>query len=99
MTFYRTPFAFGVSPGYHSTPSGLSVDVQTSRWKSVFHCANSRVASCLDQIIPEKFTGIMQCDSYGAYPAHARTCQSLGLAACWPHVRREFYEAKDNAPQ
>jgi transposase len=48
----------------------------------------------LEKIIPADFSGIIQCDGYGAYPAFGkRHGQPITLAACWAHARREFVEA------
>lgn len=54
----------------------------------------SRAAACLQQIIPADFSGTLQCDGYGAYPAFARIHEGeIVLAACWAHARRKFVEA------
>jgi transposase len=39
------------------------------------------------------FTGVVQCDGYGAYKALARHRQGdIRLAHCWSHVRRDFID-------
>ena len=94
----ETPIRY-LSPGYGSTRQGYLWTCKRPGGEAFFHWATSRAASCLDHIIPVNFTGIVQCDGYTAYPAHTRTRQCLGLAACWAHVRRKFYELKDSTPQ
>lgn len=94
----ETPVAY-LSPGHGATRQGYLWTCKRPGGEAFFHWATSRAASCLDHLIPESFTGIVQCDGYGAYPAYARTRQGIRLAACWAHVRRKFYEARDSAPQ
>lgn len=45
------------------------------------------------------FEGIIQCDGYGAYRTYAGKNSAVTLAGCWAHVRRKFYEAKDETPE
>ena len=44
------------------------------------------------------FAGILQVDGYGGYAALARRRQQVGLAFCWAHVRRKFFELADSSP-
>ena len=46
----------------------------------------------------DDFAGILQVDGYGGYAALARRRQQIGLAFCWAHVRRKFYELADTSP-
>jgi len=65
----------------------------------VYHWETSRGAKCLHNIIPVDFTGTVQCDAYAAYGSFANNRQSpLTLAGCWAHARRNFYEAREQAP-
>jgi transposase len=68
----------------------------------VFDWHASRAATCLDNLIPVDFNGVLQCDGYMAYDSfanrRARLEKPLTLAGCWAHVRRGFFEAKDLAP-
>ncbi|MCP1472355.1 transposase [Sphingobium sp. OAS761] len=43
------------------------------------------------------FAGILQVDGYGGYAALARRRNQFGLAFCWAHVRRKFYELTDTS--
>ncbi len=46
------------------------------------------------------FTGTIQCDGYSAYPAFAAThARKIELVGCWAHARRNFYDAREHAPQ
>jgi hypothetical protein len=51
-------------------------------------------------VVPPTFKGTLQCDGYAAYRAFANgRGKTIELAGCWAHVRRKFYEAKENAPR
>ena len=51
-------------------------------------------------MIAADFLGTLQCDAYladGSFvKKHAR---QITLAGCWAHARRNFYEAREQAPQ
>ena len=42
---------------------------------------------------------ILQCDGYSAYPAWAKDKPHIRLMGCHAHVRRKFFEAKDQEPK
>jgi transposase len=95
---YLEPGAGKAQQGYlwcYSSPGG---DV-------VFDWQAGRGHGCLidmlgeDRCLEPAFEGVIQCDGYGAYPAYADKNSRVILAACWAHVRRKFYEAKEEAPE
>jgi hypothetical protein len=46
------------------------------------------------------FRGTLQCDGYSAYASFAARREGrIRLAGCWAHVRRKFYEAREQAPR
>jgi transposase len=59
----------------------------------------SRAARCLNSLLGEEFTGKLQCDGYSAYGAFAKGKSKLALFGCWAHARRNFFDAKEQAPQ
>lgn len=64
---------------------------------SVMAWHTGRGAACLQQIVPQDFHGIIQCDGYGVYETFAQSKERQGrimLAGCLAHVRRKFFEAK-----
>lgn len=64
---------------------------------SFFEWHTGRAATCLESIVPEDFSGIIQCDGYGVYDSFARSPGRAGnieLAGCLAHARRKFFEAK-----
>jgi transposase len=65
----------------------------------IYQWHTSRSARCLDALLGETYTGKLQCDGYSAYAAFAKAKTDLSLFGCWAHARRNFYEARDQAPR
>jgi len=83
-----------LDPGSGRAQHGYFWAVKRPGGDAAFHWAASRAASVLEKIVPADFSGTLQTDAYGAYPAFARRHgQPLTLAACWAHARRGFVEA------
>ena len=40
------------------------------------------------------FSGIIQCDGYSAYQALVARYEGIRLGGCLAHIRRKFYEAR-----
>jgi len=57
----------------------------------------SRAAACLESLLGADYTGKVQCDGYSAYPAFARNKEII-LIGCMAHLRRGFFEAREQAP-
>jgi transposase len=57
----------------------------------VFHYAPGRGAKHPKALLAD-YQGILQCDGYVAYKTLAAANDSITLAFCWSHVRREFVE-------
>lgn len=45
------------------------------------------------------FSGIIQCDGYSAYQALAARFEGIRLGGCLAHIRRKFYEAREQVPE
>ena len=45
------------------------------------------------------FSGTIQCDGYSAYKALAARFEDIRLGGCLAHIRRKFYEAREEAPE
>lgn len=95
----ETPVEY-LEPGYGKTKQGYLWTLCRPR-KDVFYWWNtSRAAACLDGIIPAGFKGTIQCDGYVAYPCFAEGRNgAITLAGCWAHVRRGFYESREQSPK
>ena len=45
------------------------------------------------------FKGTIQCDGYAVYKTVAKSSNGIRLMGCMAHIRRKFFEAKNNHPQ
>lgn len=89
-----------LSPGNGKTKLGYFWVGSNAKGECVFHWETSRAATCLENIIPADFKGVIQCDGYGAYDCFAKTRgDRITLAGCMAHVRRKFVEASEHAPR
>ncbi len=99
MQVDETPIDY-LEPGNGKTKQGYFWTFNCPGGDGFYHWQTSRAAACLDNIIPVKFSGTLQCDGYGAYRAFAnRRGGAIELAGCWAHARRKFYEALDQSPR
>jgi hypothetical protein len=65
----------------------------------IYEWHTSRAARCLDSLLGPSFVGKLQCDGYSGYPAFARGKSAVDLLGCWAHARRNFFEAREQAPR
>lgn len=89
---YQAPGTGKCAQGYFWTYSVPGADV-------IFDWQASRAHGCLDEVMGQDFEGILQCDGYQAYRTFSADKEGIALAGCWAHVRRKFYEARDEAPR
>ena len=95
----ETPVQY-LEPGHGKTRQGYLWTGSRPGGDVFYAWHTSRAAACLDTIIPVNFKGTLQCDGYSAYPAFAGGRQgAIVLAGCWAHVRRGFYEAREQSPK
>ena len=94
----ETPVAY-LAPGHGQTKQGYLWTCCRPGGDVVYRWEVSRGAACLDQIVPVKFKGMLQCDGYGAYRSFAARRQEIELAGCWAHVRRKFNDALEQSPR
>jgi transposase len=95
----ETPIAY-LEPGNRRTKLGYFWACNAPAGDVFFHWTTSRAASCLNHIVPESFSGTIQCDGYEAYDCFARgRGGKITLTGCLAHVRRKFHEAKETAPK
>jgi hypothetical protein len=64
----------------------------------IYEWHTSRAAACLESLLGKDFAGKLQCDGYSAYPAFAKGREGVKLFGCMAHLRRGFFEAKEQAP-
>lgn len=69
----------------------------------LFEWFASRASDCLTSMLAT-FSGQLQTDGYAGYDAFFKKAGSqtirdrVELAACWAHVRRKFYDAREESP-
>ena len=94
----ETPIRY-LEPGHGKAKLGYLWTYGAPRQEIVFHWETSRAAACLNNIIHGNFSGTLQSDGYQAYRSFARDRgEAIVLAGCMAHVRRKFYEAKEQSP-
>jgi transposase len=95
----ETPVQY-LEPGHGQTKQGYLWTGSRPGGDVFYSWHTSRAAACLDVILPVNFKGTVQCDGYAAYPSFANgRAGAIVLAGCWAHVRRGFYEAREQAPK
>lgn len=95
----ETPIDY-LEPGHGQTKQGYLWTGSRPGGDVFYYWHTSRAAACLDAILPVDFKGTVQCDGYGAYRSFANGRNgTIVLAGCWAHVRRGFYEAREQSPK
>jgi transposase len=95
----ETPIEY-LSPGHGQTKLGYLWTCHRPGVGVFYDWRTSRAASCLGTIIPADFRGTLQSDGYAAYRTFAASRgAAITLAGCWAHVRRKFFEAREQAPR
>jgi hypothetical protein len=95
----ETPIRY-LSPGHGQTKLGYFWTALSPGGDVVYHWETSRGADCLKNVIAADFQGTLQCDAYVAYGSFVKKHErNITLAGCWAHGRRNFYEAREQAPQ
>jgi transposase len=95
----ETPIRY-LSPGHGQTKLGYFWTTLSPGGDVVYHWETSRGAGCLQKVIAADFQGTLQCDAYVAYGSFVKNnTRKITLAGCWAHTRRNFYEAREQAPQ
>ena len=95
----ETPIDY-LEPGHGKTKQGYLWTACRPGGDVFYAWHTTRAASCLDSILPPDFRGTVQCDGYAAYRTLANTRPgAITLAGCWAHVRRAFYEAREQSPR
>jgi transposase len=81
-------------PGSGRAQQGCFWTIKRPDGDAIFHWDISRAANVLQKIVPADYSGTIQSDRYIGYPSFAkRHGKPITLAACWAHVRRQFYGA------
>jgi len=95
----ETPVEY-LEPGYGQTRQGYLWVGSAPGGDVFFRWETSRAMSCLENVVPVNFRGIIQCDGYSAYQGFVDSRNgNIQLAGCWAHVRRKFFEALAESPR
>lgn len=94
----ETPIRY-LEPGHGKTKQGYLWIYNDPHGAVYYDWATGRSHENLLRVLGPKegkhFTGIIQCDGYGAYLTMANHYgEDIRLAACLAHIRRKFYEAR-----
>lgn len=94
----ETPVKF-LEPGRGQTGQGYLWVALVPGQCVLYQWHASRAADCLESLLGKDFSGKLQCDGYSAYPAFAKNRKQVELLACWAHARRNFFDAREQAPE
>lgn len=93
----ETPVEF-LEPGHGQTRQGYLWIALVPGQCVMYQWHASRAAGCLEALLGKDFAGKLQSDGYSGYPAFAKDKPEVTLLGCWAHARRNFFEAKEQAP-
>jgi transposase len=93
----ETPIEY-LAPGHGQTKQGYLWTCCRPGKDVFYHWETGRGADCLPRVVGPEFKGVLQCDGYGAYRAHADRHDGIKLSGCWAHARRKFHEALEQTP-
>lgn len=93
----ETPIRY-LDPGNGKTQLGYLWVTGKPGGDNVFRWKTSRAAQCVKDILLPEFKGILQTDAYAAYGSFAKTRPEVMLAGCMAHVRRKFFQAREQSP-
>ena len=95
----ETPIEY-LEPGNGKTKKGYLWTTCRPEGGVFYGWHTSRAAECLESMVPADFKGTVQCDGYYSYDSFANQRKgAILLAGCWAHVRRGFYEAREQLPK
>ena len=86
---------------------GRKVETENKRWWAwcirgpngvAFRILDSRSKKAASEIL-QGYSGTVMTDGYGVYAALAKKESTFVLANCWSHVRRKFWEIRENDPK
>src|SRR5262249_25468418 len=95
----ETPIEY-LEPGHGQTKLGYLGASGRPGGDVFYSWHTSRAAECLNSILPADFKGTVQCDGYSGYRSFAGSRNgAIVLAGCWAHMRRKFYDAREQSPK
>lgn len=102
----ETPISY-LEPGHRKAKQGYLWTSTVPGRSVIYHWQTGRDQSGITEIFghpPARPSGdtancVIQCDGFSAYPSWAGDKPWLTLMGCHAHVRRKFFEAKDQSPK
>jgi hypothetical protein len=99
----ETPIKY-LAPGKGKTATGYLWVYNNPSFGVLYDWHSSREHTCLDNILIDPqtgkhFKGVLQCDGYAGYLKWIKKRKRILRAACLAHIRRKFFEAKDDHPK
>jgi len=99
----ETPIDY-LEPGHGRTRTGYLWTSNIPGGSVLYHWQPGRDQSGITGLLGEDdpiapLMRIIQCDGFSAYPSWARGKPNITLMGCHAHVRRKFYEARDQSPK
>lgn len=100
---HQTPIRY-LDPGGGKTRSGYLWTSNIPGGSVFYHWQTGRDQSGITGLlgVPDAEAAmprVIQCDGFSAYPSWARGKPHITLMGCHAHVRRKFFEAKDQSPR
>jgi transposase len=99
--FDETPVDY-LEPGSGRAQTGYLWTSNIPGGTVIYHWRAGRDAGGITELFGDtgdKASCTIQCDGYQAYPAWAKDKPEITLMGCHAHVRRKFFEAKDQEPR
>jgi transposase len=99
----ETPIDY-LEPGHGKTRTGYLWTSNIPGGSVLYHWQAGRDQSGITGLLGEDdpiapLVRILQCDGFSAYPSWARGKAHITLMGCHAHVRRKFFEARDQSPK
>ena len=95
----ETPIRY-LQPGHGKTRTGYLWASHLPGGSVFYHWREGRDQGGITDVLGDvPVPRILQCDGYSAYPAWAKDKPHIRLMGCHAHVRRKFFEAKDQSPK
>jgi transposase len=96
----ETPIRY-LDPGGGRTATGHLWTSNIPDGSVYYHWQPGRDQSGITRLLGENdaLPRVIQCDGFSAYPSWARGKAHITLMGCHAHVRRKFFEARDQSPK
>lgn len=93
----ETPIRY-LKPGNGHAPKGYLWTYHAPALGVVYEWHTGRGSECLWDML-DGYKGVVQCDGFSAYERYAKRkeAKDIDWLGCWAHVRRKFFESKEDS--